>query len=97
MLQGPIDESGFECQEVPRPWHGKAEVLADLGAMFTAGLLTAGVALKRLRADFELVGDETDGGLRSHAQIRRNESEVAKCAQLESQAQAIRRPPAIGH
>ena len=62
VLQGPIDEPGFECQEIPRPWHGKAEVLADLGEMFTAGLLTAGVALKRLRPDFELVGDETDGG-----------------------------------
>ena len=36
MLQGPIDVPDFECQEVSRPWHGKAEVLADLGEMFTA-------------------------------------------------------------
>src|SRR5438552_18522296 len=91
VLQDAIHEPGFELGQVSGRSLAGAEAIADLPEVLGSRLAPSPLPSQFGRCDVELLRHEGDHRLRNGAQIVRAEAQVAKCAELPSESQAIGR------
>lgn len=95
VLQGALDQPGLQLLEVLVAGGPEAEGNHRLLQVVGARLLPLRVLVDRAHRDLELAGQRDQRRVRRPAQVVRDEAQMAQRAELEREAEAVGRPPAL--